>query len=407
MHIIYCSTMFTDIEENIKNTKIPMSVSSHKLECSLLKGFRENGTEVTIVNTPRIRYYPNYKKVFFRKTKFVNDGEVVGINIGFINLPGINYLTQAIQIYREVNKIIRNHRDGTPLLFCYGPTLPKILAMLCVRMKNPSAILCQYLGDLHGKYGVTFAERVRGIKGKIIKYIETSQDKLSKKYDCFAFMTDEMAQVLKVQDKPYIVVEGIYSKTEDELLPINNSDTKEKTIFYAGLLEREYGITHLLRAFSLIDDPSFRLCIAGNGARAIVEEIYEYVKKDKRISYLGFITPTEVEKIQGESTILVNPRTAENEFVKLSFPSKNMECIASGKPYVAHNLPCYPPEYFKHVLIPKDETDQALADKILEACRLTKEEKDEIGKKGREFILKEKNAKVQCAKIIELLKQFV
>ncbi|MGI6665305.1 MAG: glycosyltransferase [Christensenellaceae bacterium] len=405
MHVIFCSTMFTDIEENLRNTKTPMGVASHKLEYSLLKGFRENGVDVTIVNTPRIRYYPNYKKIVFKRTPFVSDGETVGINIGFVNLPFLNYLTQMMQISKEVKKIIKERGESAPLLFCYGPSLPKILAMLYVKLRVSGTILCQYLGDLHGKFGVTFANRVKGIKGKFIHHIETMQDKLSKRYDCFAFMTDDMARALEVQDKPYIVVEGIYSKTEEELPRINNNDAEEKSIFYAGLLESEYGITHLLRAFSLIDDPSFRLRIAGDGAA--VAEVQACAKKDNRISYLGLITPAEVERIQSESTILINPRTSENEFVKLSFPSKNMECIASGKPYIAHKLACYPPEYLDYILSPKDETDEALAEKIVGVCEMPKEERDDIGRRGRHFILSRKNARVQCSKIIDLLKQYI
>lgn len=38
MKIIFCSTMFTEIDENIKNSKSPNSVSGHKYQFNIIKG---------------------------------------------------------------------------------------------------------------------------------------------------------------------------------------------------------------------------------------------------------------------------------------------------------------------------------------------------------------------------------
>ena len=96
------------------------------------------------------------------------------------------------------------------------------------------------------------------------------------------------------------------------------------------------------------------------------------------------------------ATVLVSPRKSNHVFVKYSFPSKTMECLASGKPYIAHKLPCEPEEYGMFIQYPDDESDEALGKKIEEICDASDEERETIGEKGREFIIKEKNPEKMC-----------
>lgn len=103
------------------------------------------------------------------------------------------------------------------------------------------------------------------------------------------------------------------------------------------------------------------------------------------------------------ATVLVNPRTTELEFVKYSFASKTLECLASGKPYIAHKLPCDPPEYNGPIIYADNESDEAVAAKIVEICELPDNERDEIGQKAREFVLTQKKPKVMCKKIVDML----
>jgi len=57
---IFCGYMFADIENDIKKMKIPPPVSSHKFQMNLVKGLVENGKDVTVINIPRVRFFPHY-----------------------------------------------------------------------------------------------------------------------------------------------------------------------------------------------------------------------------------------------------------------------------------------------------------------------------------------------------------
>ena len=186
---------------------------------------------------------------------------------------------------------------------------------------------------------------------------------------------------------------------------MTKDNKNEYIIFYAGSLFLKYGIKHLLKSFSMIEKENYRLVIAGIGDGE--ELVHQYAKEDNRILYLGFISPEETEQWQIRADVLVSPRQTKYEYVKYSFPSKTMECLASGKPYVAHKLPCEPDEYGNYIRYPRDESDLALKDELIRVCELPMDVKKQIGIAARNFILSEKNPKRMCRKILDMLNKMV
>ena len=399
MKYIFCGNMFANIETDIMKMNVPPPVSSHKYQENLIRGLLANKQDVYVVNIPRVRYFPFFPQIIFKKNTFRNPTGVKGINIGFINLPLLNYVSQRISLRKELCNLTRKDTNFT--LISFNNYLPQNQAMVDTRNRRSNVLICNVLGDIHGGFGVRIASRYEGLKGKIIEKVESKQDYLSTKSDAFGFLTKFMAEALGVQRKPYVVVEGIYSGDKRK---VKNMDSKEKIIFYAGAVEEEYDIIHLLRAFSMIKDQNFRLKIAGVGGA--VEEVKKYSELDPRVSYLGYLTPEDVERKQRDATCLVNPRTSSHKYVKYAFPSKNMECLASGKPYVAHDLPCNPPEYIKYLQCPEDESDEALSKELVRVCLLPAEDRQRIGIKAQNFIITQKNPQMQCKKIVEMMNDF-
>lgn len=401
LRIIFLSMMFSDVEQDIKLSKHPNSVSGHKFQENLAKGLEQNGCDLSIINISRIRGYPDYPKAIFRKQCRTVGNCISTIDVGFINLPIVNYLSQLVTVYATLRKEIKK-KDSRVVLMTFNSNLHTCIPMLLTKVLcTKSVILCNVVGDIHGAYGLT--NHKIGIKGNLVRVLEKFQDYLGKKFDTFVFLTDYMARAMGVEHKPYVVLEGLYTLDGNKLPPVQNEDKQEKVVFYAGSLREEYGIEHLLRAFSMIKDNDYRLWLAGSGNSEPL--IKTYIERDPRIAFLGVITPQEVEERQKSATVLISPRTSDHEFVKYSFPSKTMECLASGKPYIAHRLPCDPSEYGDYIQYADNDSDEALRDKIIEICELTKSERNEIGQRSRAFILREKNPKVMCERILPLLEK--
>lgn len=172
-------------------------------------------------------------------------------------------------------------------------------------------------------------------------------------------------------------------------------------ILYAGTLHEKFGVMNLVKAFQLIDAPDYRLVICGIGDSA--DAIRKAAEKDSRISFLGQLPRAEVLEWQKRVTVLVNPRQNNEDFVKYSFPSKILEYLSSGTPVVAYKLDGIPAEYDRYIQYVEDDSIETLMNKLIGVCELAEEERKEMGRRGRLFVLSEKNRDVQTKKIIELI----
>ena len=398
MIYIFCGYLYPDIENDIKKTKSPMPVSGHKFQMNLINGIMENKRKLYVVNIPSMRHYPNYKKILFHRTKISIKG-IKGIHLGFINLPVINYITRYYTLKNELQRIIKKNPNEEFVVMSFGTYLPIDLAMLKIRKKFKKVKIFVEIGDLAGDKGAQ-TEKIN-IKNRIVQFLKKYEENLIKRFDYFGVMTEYMADALEIKNKPFVIIEGIYSETCKRNNDIVSIETSKKIIFYAGSVTRQYGILHLLNAFSMIHGNEYNLYIAGNGDA--VEDVERFAHKDNRIKYLGYLTPSEVDKYMNNAMVLINPRTSEHDYVKYSFPSKNMECLASGKPYIAHRLICNPTEYEKYILYPADESDIALAEMIIKVCNMNDDERMKLAKYGKNFILSQKNPKIQCKKIIDMI----
>ena len=69
----------------------------------------------------------------------------------------------------------------------------------------------------------------------------------------------------------------------------------------------------------------------------------------------------EVVSAELEASLLINPRPTHEEFTKYSFPSKNMEYMASGTPVLTTKLPGMPADYYPYVFLVNDESAEGMA----------------------------------------------
>lgn len=403
MNVAYCSLLLPEEKKLSERTKERLSgISGHKVTKAEIYGIDSNlDSPVDIFNIINTVNYPKFPQLVFMNEKW-NHTSIVGhidYHLGYINLFGIKYITQYYAMKRNLNRWVNKHQE--PGIICvHNIYLPSMLAAVNVAKKNKSKIkLCLNTGDIPGKYGLQsqFNKNIKQILTE--KLVDKNVLRLAKMFDCFVFVTADMANAFEVADKPFTVVECTYIEPE-YAKGKSISESAKKRIFYAGAVREEYGIGHLLRAFSLIKDENYELVIAGGGAGDGL--VKEYASKDSRIKFLGFITPQEVLEWQLSSHVLINPRQSDKEYVKYSFPSKSVDSLATGVPYVAHKLPCDPPEYANYINYADGESDEDLKDKIIEVCEMSAEKRRLIGERGKRFILEEKNPKAMTKRIVDM-----
>ena len=212
-------------------------------------------------------------------------------------------------------------------------------------------------------------------------------------------MTEKMNERLNKKNKPYVVVEGMVDQAVLEIPNTVENKYPEAVCMMAGLLEDIFGVSALLKAFMKTDKANARLLFYGKGSA--VSEINACAEKDPRIKYCGELTNQQIVAEEKKATLLINPRPAEGEWTAYSFPSKNMEYMASGTPLVAYDLPCIPREYLPYFYQITDENQMGqLLQELL--CK-EPEELHGFGLKAQKWVTEYKNAKVQAHKVVGML----
>ena len=210
-------------------------------------------------------------------------------------------------------------------------------------------------------------ESKRGIYDICKKIDIRHMEKFIAKVDSFVLLTEPMKDVLKIGDRPYIVVEGIVDVDSYKPKTINATYDGITRIVYAGKMNIKFGIKDLVDSFMRIEDSNYRLILCGDGdARAYVEE---KAVIDKRIEYKGMVTATKAREYIDMADVLVNPRPNNDEYTKYSFPSKNIEYLLTGKPVVAYMLDGMPNIYSKFIYVIKLGNGETFEKTLIEASK--------------------------------------
>lgn len=395
-HIVYLSTFMPrdikdDISRNIKNFNFN---SADAFSYSILKGLQENiEFNFTCINIAPLGAYPRFNtKSYFSEHTYIDNGVKVK-SIRFSTIIGYMYYS----IYSNMlNELVKLESDAKDLVFIvYSINIPVLKALIRYKLHY----------NVNIKIILIIPDQIEDLKNNTIrsKIKTTLYGNIQQIYsyiDGFVLLTKYMND--RINDrKPYCIVEGIFNDSEHRI--IMESSKKKKNILYTGMLYEKFGVKDLIEAFMLTKDNDFRLILCGCG------ELEEYIKKsqlkDDRIIYLGLISREKALKLQSSSYLVINPRKPDYDFTKYSFPSKNIEYLASGTPVLLYELPGIPTEYYDycyHLPINKSSiNDLKLA--IEQILSESTSHLDTLTRRAYEFIKNEKNSKTQVAKILNLI----
>ena len=230
-------------------------------------------------------------------------------------------------------------------------------------------------------------------------------EKLLDKADGYIFLTEHMNNKVNKVGKPYVVLEG---HCDCNLKEINPSDKYEislgkKVVVYAGKLLKIYGIENLVQGFIQANIPDAELQIFGDGD--YVEELKEICATHQNVKYMGVRLNKEIVEVEQKSALLVNPRPTSEEFTKYSFPSKNLEYMASGTPVLTTRLPGMPTEYYPFIYTIDEDSPKGVANALEKVFANDFNARQEMGSKARQFVLNEKSNVVQAKKIVEFIQK--
>jgi len=394
MKLLFLSALSSNrlIEQLHKQSGLDPGFAAQKFNRLLAKGLLENGAEIAILSAPPIGRH-NSKKLWWG----ANEEEESGLTycyLPFLNVPVVRQLFLTISTYFKVWKMTKREKIDAVVCDVLNAGLCAAAIKAC---KHTNTQVVGVMTDMPGlmvRFGSN--QKMPFITRLATKVMKWSFDN----YDKFVFLTEAM-NIVNSRHRPYIVMEGMSDSDIPHNQDVSNKG-RERVVMYAGGLHERYGLKKLTEAFMMQRDEQLRLTIYGSGP-FVSELANKYSKKDSRIIYKGVVSNSEVVKAELEATLLVNPRPTNEEFTKYSFPSKNIEYMASGTPLLTTKLPGMPPEYYPYVFLIEDESVEGYSDALKKALSHTDEELDDLGAKAKRFVLEEKNNVKQASRVIELI----
>lgn len=372
--------------EYIENKGARVSQQAQKYNFLLAEGLVKNGCSVELISSRPINRSVA-SRIWFGAEKDSDSG------IEFSYVPFVNY------------PILRN-------IFVLASVFLKVL--FSKGKRKDTAVVCDAL-NIVATMGALAASTIRryktvGIVTDVPCHLSNMKDipfsqklnlSIMKKFKSYLLLTEPMSDVVNPRNLPYIVLEGHADSAMVDVKNLLQDKAEKKICLYAGSLKRVYGIENLVKGFISANVPNTELHIYGNGD--YVEELKQLSERYETVKYFGVAPNKEIVEAELRATLLVNPRPTNEEYTKYSFPSKNMEYMASGTPVLTTKLPGMPADHIPYVYLIEDETSVGIASVLTEVLSKTPEELWEKGNSAKEFILKEKNNIKQAQRLLRLI----
>ena len=380
MKIIYVSSVMS----RKKNTEIMNSAKKKPLQSIqkynrlLCEGLVESGADVKTISAIPMSKDISDKKIWICKKE--QEKGVTFSYLPFINMKIFRQLSLFFSIVIFLIKEIYS-REKPDYVICdiLNTTISSVSLVLC---KLTGTKVIGLVTDLPSEIGEG------SVSNKLNQYFEN-------KYDGYILLTKQMNEVLNSKNRPWLVIEGICEKH-----PKFNGKKKDNICVYTGGLYEKYGIKMLIDAFVELNG-NLELHLYGDG------DLVEYINKlnNDRIKYYGVIENDQIVRIQQEANLLINPRPSVDQYTMYSFPSKNMEYMASGTPVLTTNLPGIPNEYNQYTYILQDESEKGILGKLKQIFSTPINELVDFGNRAQEFVTKEKDKSTQGKKLKKFLEE--
>lgn len=398
MNITFIGGLFP--EKNIgffrAHSKGIFQYAADVMQKNIIKGLENNVNQnINIITVPFLGNFPQYYDLkSINEEKLENKGREIH-QLGFKNIKFIDEFSKYKALKKAVYKQFVEDEKNVDAIVIYGMFSYFLKLTAFIKKVLPNVKICMIIPDLPHLMGGNNNKPHIKIYNNYIKRIANRN---IKNIDSFIFLSKYMEEYLNT-NKPFDIIEGIYNSDETNITGLKES---LPTIFYSGTLALRYGIEKLLNSFSLIENDNLRLWICGAGDGE--EKVREYSKKDNRIIFKGQLDRSEILKLQRKATLLINPRDDIEEFTKYSFPSKTIEYLSSGTPTILYKLKGIPEEYYNYCYTCDSEGDEGLKNTIINVLNISNNERNNMGKKAKAFILNNKNETIQGKKIINLIK---
>lgn len=340
--------------------------------------------------------YPKYSRLFEGADAY-SKGNLHCTVSAMLNLPVLKEFWYCRQAVRKVRR--SDPGDGVLLISGLYRCLLRPAKRLKKKYGMPVYAIVPDLPELMSTYRRDYS----GLRRFLNRLDVQNSAKYRQCVDGFVLLSRHMNAVVNPENKPYIVVDGLcdLSAVEQARVEVQKQPPQEKYILYAGKITQKFGVDRLIEGFRQADLPGVKLILCGDGDLA--ETVRRAAAEDARIEYRGLVSHSEVLALECGAALLAEPRPTDDILVKMSFPSKIIEYMASGTPVLTTALPCFAEEYRSYQYRIEEETPEGICRALRVCLALPEAERRAMGEKARAFVQANKSKAMQCARIFAFI----
>lgn len=359
MKVLFLCGVFAKENEDeiLRHAKRPVEYSANLFQEKMIDGFRELVDDFSVISAPFIGSYPNASDMF--SFKGFEEKQEKYQYVPFCNLWGLRNRSRKASLQKALAAFIKAD-DADKLIVVYSPHTPFVQAAAYAKRKDPRIKICMVVPDLPQYMNLNSKISLLYKLGK--KYDIAKFEKANQTVDSYMVLTEPMKKPLHIRRRPYIVVEGIVDQGVFEQNKAKKAeletDDSVKHIVYTGKLYEKFGVKNLIDTFRNMEGEDLRLVLCGCGD--LDQYAQEMAQADSRIMVLGQVKPEVAQQWVLKADVLVNPRANDEEYTKYSFPSKNIEYLASGNPVVAYKLDGMQNHYADYMIFAENGLEEAI-----------------------------------------------
>lgn len=356
----------------------------------IASGLNKNTEKTVLVNSILPINSKEHKKILwvFPSEK---ENDIKYNYIPLINLPIIRNILLSFYIFLQILFKRNISQSSDIVVLDYLRFSVNLAATLACKIRRIKTLVI--VTDLPGEdvFEKTFKSKIRNT---FIFFLN---------YDFFVCVTEDLNSIVNTKKKPSVIIECLANENFTLKNNFIQDKYEERVIVYAGGIYERYGIKNLIDGFKRLKDINVRLWFYGVGP--FVDAIQEFSKLDSRIVYKGVVPNENLVEILTKATLLINPRPSNEIFTKYTFPSKNLEFMATGTPLVTTRLAGIPEDHLPYIYIIDDETELGIFITLNTLLQKSNSELHGFGARCKDFTLSNKNNIIQAKKMIHLINQ--
>ncbi len=377
--------------------KTPASSTAGNLfQLNFLSAFRRSGFPMAEVYSylPMPSFPKHPRLIFCGARDRLADGTNVRL-LPFLNLGPIKILTLGLTSFLSAMSWgIRNRKAPRRILIAYNLNAPPAWPLwLACRLTRSEFV--PFIGDVYVPGEV--------IPNTLLRKLEfETQKRIIPKVDGLLVANRAIVEDF-AGGREALVMEGgvpesFVRKFESRL---EASEKETFHVVFAGQLSKLNGIDMLLKAIQLTNSPRFRFTIAGGGAEK--DAVKHLARMDSRVVYAGLLAHRDLYEIYRTADLVVSLRRTDNETHRYVFPSKVIECLATGVPLLTTCTGHAESEFGDFTILLREETPNALAKAIEDASRWPDSKLRDLGRRAQQYVLENRTWESNILRLADYL----